>query len=74
MVHKEVKRGLEDCPNLQHPRDTEQDRMNERAQAIENTEGSDPVQDSNAEPDENVVVKGCSYHDEVTADEALLFG
>jgi hypothetical protein len=41
---------------------------------VENTKRSDPVQDSNAESDENVVVKGCSYHDVVTADKALLFG
>ena len=74
MIHKEVKRCLKDCPSLQNPRDVKWNRIDERAYAIENTERSDPVQDNNAEPDEYVVVKGCSYHDGVTADEVLLFG
>ena len=74
MIHKEVERCLEDCPNLQHPRDMEQGGIGKRAHAIENTERSNPVQDSDAESDENVVVKGCSYHDVVTADRAVLFG
>jgi hypothetical protein len=49
-------------------------RIDKRYHTIENTKRSDPVQDSDAESDENVVVKGCSYHDGVTADEVLLFG
>lgn len=57
MVHKEVERCLEDCPNPQHPRDTERERMDKRGQAIENAKRSDPVQNGNAEPDEDVVVK-----------------
>jgi hypothetical protein len=52
----------------------ERGRIGKRAHAIENTKRSNPVQDSDAESDENVVVKGCSYHDVVTVDRALLFG
>lgn len=73
-VHKEMERRLEARPNVQHPRDTKWNRMDKKAQAKENTERSDPVQDGDAKADEHVVTKGCSYHDGVTADEALLFG
>jgi hypothetical protein len=74
MIHKEVECCLEDCLNLQHLRDMERGGIGKRAYAIENTERSNLVQDSDAELDENVVVKGCSYYDVVTVDRALLFG